>query len=200
MASNQWNVKQFGHVDQRSDSMTIATSDNPGCCSQGLEISMNKTVRFQEDRNQEFYVDRRHDLLEEEIRAIWFDESDFKAINEETDATVKLLKAGLTDPERAGFCFRGLEQQSPFLSRHRLNDIDRSIKAVVKMQNRLKSQGIAETDLDDSIAKHYQSITKQFQVDAHRIGLWDARVAHLLWRIRTDECPKVPRRKWAKAG
>lgn len=48
------------------------------------------------------------------------------------------------------------------------------------------------------IASAYRKYSFPCQMEAHNIGLWDAKVASRLWN--EDKCPKPPRRTWAKAG
>ena len=50
----------------------------------------------------------------------------------------------------------------------------------------------------DLIAATYEECSLPCRHEAHRMGVWDAKTASLLWR--KDKVPKAPTRTWAKAG
>jgi hypothetical protein len=87
---------------------------------------------------------------------------------------------------------RGYKQRSPLT-------IVQSVGALLLQQKRMQLNG---SKLGDpraiSIASGYCAISLYCQNGADRVGLWDARRAELLWRVRADELPRMARRKLGK--
>jgi hypothetical protein len=166
----------------------------------------NSLVAFDLNATIEYHViPRRQDLTQDTISTIWYKKVDYTEIRDEIEHTVKLMTAGLTDPERVGFCYRGLEYKTPEIRRKRCRNITTSIKVVLKTQNQLLyprnnfNEYLEEDqDVTELIARRYSAISKQCASDAHCAGVWDARCVILMWR--TDKMPTIPRRTWAKAG
>jgi hypothetical protein len=159
-------------------------------------------VHFDLAVTTEHSIPRWQDLTKEERSALWYSRSEFAEIREEIDSTLKLLAAGLTDPERVGFCFRGIEYKTPELRKQRASNVINSLKVVFAAQKYLqqrKTESWSPSDKCDTlIARKYRSCTEKCEVEAHRRGLWDAKSVDLLWH--QDQFPKLPRRKYAKAG
>jgi hypothetical protein len=141
---------------------------------------------------------RWQDLTKEETSALWYSKTEFSEIREEIDSTLKLLAAGLTDPERVGFCFRGIEYKTPELRKQRVSNVTNSLWVVIAAQKYLRERKTPSARHDTLIAQKYRSCTEKCEVDAHRRGLWDAKSVDLLYH--QDQSPKLPRRKYAKAG
>jgi hypothetical protein len=142
---------------------------------------------------------RWQDLTKKEKSALWYSKSEFSEIREEVDSTLKLLAAGLTDPERVGFCYRGIEYKTPELRKERTSNVVDSLELVFAAQKYLRQRKTPSDSYDTLIARKYRSCTEKCEVDAHRRGIWDAKSVNLLWR--QDKSPKLPsRRKYAKAA
>lgn len=154
-------------------------------------------VRFSRDANQEHSISQRQDLSVREINEAWYNKAEYTEIGEEIKSTIKMLQAGLTDPERVGMCYRGLEHKTSERGRQRSINIVQSVESVLLLQQN-KLEGTKPDP--GAIANSYCAVSKTCQNQAHRVGLCDAKSVELLWRIRGDELPRMPRRKWAKGA
>jgi hypothetical protein len=150
-------------------------------------------------------IEQRQDLSEHETAAVWYSKAEYFDIQNEVLATLKVISAGFTNPDRGNFCYRGLEYKTPEMRQRRASNVIVSYKAVFSAQRLLRkkkkqSSDHGSDDTDDTlIARTYQACSRQCQADAHLVGIWDARATSLLWR--EDQSPKIPRRTcWAKAG
>ena len=155
-------------------------------------------VRFSRDATQEHTISRCQDLSMQEINERWYNREEYKEIGMENRSTVKLLRNGLTDPERVGLCYRGLEHKQLERGRQRSNNIIHSLDSVLLEQKRMQRKG-SKPD-PRVIAQRYCAISKHCQNDAHLIGVWDEKNVQVLWRIRGDDLPQMPRRTWAKGA
>lgn len=161
-----------------------------------------KVFCFNLEATQVFRIPRIKELTNEERASIWFSRKEFKSMRDEVDDTIKLLNSGLTDPERVGFCFRGLEERSPEMGERRRSSITNSINAVMKAQ-RLVAENNDKTSEDDDIliARHYEACTSKCAGAARRMAAWDAKCVNMLWKV--DSTPRPPRRRTvsvARAG
>jgi hypothetical protein len=157
-----------------------------------------RIVRFSRDAAQEHSISRCRDLSVQEIHERWYNKEEYKLIGDEIRSTIKLLRNGLTDPERVGMCYRGLEHKASERGRQRSKNIIQSVDAVLLEQNQMRLRGINPDP--GAIANSYCLISQHCQKDAHRVGLWDEKNAETLWRMRCDELPRMPRRTWAKGA
>ena len=140
-----------------------------------------------------------------ELEATWYTKRDYAEIRKTVNATVELMKEGHTEPERFGFCYRGLEYKTDSVRRRRHDNMNRAIAAVLEMQERLSLRGTSSCTISQMIARVYIKHTLQCRADAHRMGLWDSKTVQAVSNAsfgqrRQDKAPKMPRRTWAKAG
>jgi hypothetical protein len=159
-----------------------------------LPFRPQRLVRFNPVPCRELYASQHQEMPVQEINASWYSEAEFREIGEDIESTVKLLREGLTDPERVGFCYRGLEHKTPERGQERRLNIVLSVESVMVQQNRRKSDMCAAL----GNANTYCAISRRCEKDAHIVGLLDAKIVALLWRERGDELPRMPRRKCAK--
>jgi len=152
-------------------------------------------VRFDMESTIYHETYSRKDWTSKEIQAIWYSREDFDDILDEVETTVKIISAGLTDPDRGDFCFRGLENEPPDIRERRKGDKQASHRAVFDAQ---KQGTAADPMMEKLISQIYSCHTRQAAIDAQRTGLWDQRIAGLIWR--EDLTPTMPKRTWAKAG
>lgn len=157
-----------------------------------------RTVRFSRDATQEHTIGQCQNLSVQEINERWYNQEEYEEIRQENHSTVKLLRNGLTDPERVGLCYRGLEHKTMERRRQRSINVIQSLDSVLLEQKRIQLKG-SKPD-PRAIANSYSAISKQCQNDAHRIGVWDEKNVQVLWRIRGDHLPRMPRRTWAKGA
>ncbi len=61
-----------------------------------------------------------------------------------------------------------------------------------------ENEFLSKEDERQVIATAYRKYSFACQMEAQKVGLWDAKEASRLWM--EDKCPKPPRRTWAKAG
>ena len=149
---------------------------------------------------QERLIERREDLTVAEIEAVWYTKSEYADMREEVSATVKLIRAGLTDPERVGFCYRGLEYKAANVGQIRSENMDKAFGAVFAAQRRGVRKSVPSERLELIIAKKYEGCAAVCQHQARKVGEWDAKNVELMWRSR-DETPKPPaRRRTARAA
>jgi len=73
-----------------------------------------RSVRFDDDVEEviEFHpVLPGTDEVEDARAASWYTAQEYQKIRDEVETTRGLLAAGLSEPERAGYCYRGIEPE-----------------------------------------------------------------------------------------
>jgi hypothetical protein len=188
------------HCQQQTTSIEPKGKQIPESSSQTAcrPVHRQIIVRFSRDAIQEHSINRRQDLSVEEINETWYNREEYADIREEIRSTIKLLRAGLTDPERVGFCYRGLEHKTSERGKQRSLNIVQSVEAVLVPQKRMQLEGTIPDP--SAIADGYCAISLQCQNDAHIVGLWDEKSVKLMWRVQADQLPRMPRRTWAKGA
>jgi hypothetical protein len=189
-------VPTFHCQQQRNASSEPKGKQIPESSSTCRRIRRHRIVRFSRDATQEHSISRCQDLTVQEINNAWYSKSEYREIGEVIQSTIKMLRAGLTDPERVGMCYRGLEHKTSERGSQRSLNIVQSVESVLLHQHQLKG---SKPD-PRAIANAYCAISQHCQKHAHRVGLWDAKSVELLWRIRCDESPQIPRRKLARGA
>ena len=218
-------VLEDGCCTDDGDCQQEATSSYRDETSSSSSSVMKKKVQFEStDTTVEHIVPALRNMGEDEIQAVWYTKSEYNTIREEMEYTLKLVSAGLTDPERAGFCYRGIEARTDAMRQIRSQVIEQSIHAVLAAQEEvLSTEDGGVTELEDTssssgsssydselrderaiiISKLYKEYTIRSEMEAKRRGQWDERSAILLNRKQGgDESPRKPSRRttWAKAG
>lgn len=109
------------HCQQHTTSIEPKGKQTPESSSQTTtpRIFLRKRiVRFSRHATQAHSISRQ-DFSVQEINEVWYTKAEYTEIREEIRSTIKLLRAGLTDPERIGFCYRGLEHKTSKRGKHR---------------------------------------------------------------------------------
>ena len=144
-----------------------------------------KQVRFNLSGTDTYYVSHLKDLSDRQKRRIWYSSEEYDSIKFEIDETLKLLSNGLSDPERAGYCFRGLENKVQSV-------IDRSVRSVLGVQ-RLSKGSVATSEDETLMSRQYHSCAKHAVISARKAAWDDARCVVVINNV--DWPPKPPRRK-----
>ena len=181
------------------------------CCSKSISTNLScsqhhpkKNVRFSPRGNRSKLVESRYDYTPEEFKSLWFTPSEFREIRAHVDETVKMLRAGLTDPERAGYCYRGVEHKVSALAKQRKRNIEAGYEAVLSLSFEDHAFLSCDQDYDDEeecIAKLYHIRTKHCLIEAQQVGSCDARAVQLINNAGGFQTPRMPtRRKYSNAA
>jgi hypothetical protein len=113
-----------------------------------------------------------YDYTEEEIKATWYTNDDYKMVKLAYRVTVSMVtQCELLPPDQ---CFRGLEHKTKEGMQARMMSQIQSLSAVMDEQDRQRDEG--ERD-DVHLARIYMSDTAQSMAAAHCMGLNDQRMA-----------------------
>jgi hypothetical protein len=121
-------------------------------------------------------ITHRVDMDDDEIRATWYSQQDYKSFKEDCQICAKLARSGhLTGPTcEALYCARGLECM---ISTQRIN-----LKSSRRQCARQAVLGVQDDQHDmmfqnaDLIAEEYRDIARPCQCEAHQMGLRDQQV------------------------
>ena len=154
-------------IDTTTSTLSLEDLDIDDDCSQGKR---KLTVTFLESDDVRV-VCNREVLANRE--ALWYGESEYHAISQETQSTVSLMNQGATSVENDFLTTRGLENAMTARALHRRLEVTCAIEAVLDEQDRLRSLGYTSLDfLSDVYAPYSRRSAKR----AHRMGLRDQEV------------------------
>ena len=123
---------------------------------------------------------------------------EMKASNERT---AKFGQSGHVNPEKFGFCYRGLEHKLSDQRQRRNELMHKGFEAVFLTQYNLRMTGLSSKN-STLISQVYGMEAFPAQLEAHKRGIADAEEARLSWIAprKADRAPQIPRRTWARAG
>jgi hypothetical protein len=131
-----------------------------------------RSVSFAPQVDSQQYSLHLKDYTEEEIKATWYTNDEYKMVKLAYRVTVSMVAQGeLLPPDQ---CFRGLEHKTNEGMQARMMSQFHSLSAVMDEQDRQRKEG--ERD-DVHLARIYMSDTAQCMAAAHCMGLNDQRMS-----------------------
>lgn len=115
-------------------------------------------------------VQHLKDTTEEEIAAIWYDNSEFEAIKKGMVATIRLMMT--KKPIGSDHCTRGLEFRTPTGAKLRKNNKLESLTAVWNEQVLQWQTGTSDAE---AISRVYKETSKRCREMAQKAGAYDAK-------------------------
>ena len=131
-----------------------------------------KAVKFGEEANNDVhYTLSRDDYMSAEMRAVWFQSAEFKAITHDCVKQIKKMEKGKALKDKK-YCSRGLESHTRLASITKSLTRKPSILKVLRAQDEQRRSGIVD---DEAISKAYQQTTSSSKLWAMNVGLRDRR-------------------------
>ena len=139
-------------------------------------IPVIKTVKFALQRNETYAALSVEDYSDDEIKACWYSDEEYQKIWRRCDKVIDKLNHGKAVNPRK-YCIRGLERMTS-LSHTRIecNRHD-AYDAVILEQESQRKQN--EYDPDRMAYLYREIVSRQCHVDAHIIGLDDAKAVEM---------------------
>ena len=188
-------------IPVRNDGLRISQRQPPDQShSSRRRIRRRKVVTFDLERTQLYGVPMVCDLPRQVVNASWYGKDEYTEMKAANDRTAKLYHSGHLDPEKFGFCYRGLEHKMSDYRQRQNDHMNKGFEAVLLTQDDLRIAGI-QTKHSTLISHVYGMEAFPAQLEAHERGIADAKDVERTWIVasNSDRAPQIPRRTWARA-
>ena len=165
----------------------------PRCMPHGKGVVKSKRAKMVAfDRQVKVHKIRTwRDMSTYQRAELWLQQADYKAINEDKDAVVNMMKVGQLSHDKHGICIRGLEHHAPKQQEQnqRRQDVrKKSIMAVLSEQTSQRRDNLVDPE---TLANVYRSSCAGSKCAAHLLGMQDENACQEITN-ETDQTSRVP--------
>lgn len=144
--------------------------EDPTACSNQSPGGRKRRARFSTKPNEIFPIPHIRDLAKDEVRAIWYERTDYEAMKHSFIPIVRKMMKGEPIEENNEQSTRGLEYRTRKGAIRRQHNKLEAISAVLDEQDRQYNEGMLSDELLKDV---YRSCSMHCQEEAYMLGLKD---------------------------